>query len=83
MAEMRMGILVWLPIRWIVLDLPARLLTSHGSVFKLNIPEEAVCFTINTGSEEEFVGCARGCSITELQGPQAIDLYWDASAILK
>src|SRR5215831_3863669 len=57
----------------LLFDLLARLLTGHGSVFRLNIPEEAVCFTIDAGSEEEFVGCARGCIIPELQGPQAIN----------
>ena len=71
------------PIRWLVLDLLARLLTSYGSVIRLNIPEEAVCFPIDTGSEEEFVGWARGCIIAELQGPQAIDLYWSTCAFLK
>jgi hypothetical protein len=71
------------PFRIFVSSCPGRLFASHGLVFTLNLAEEAVCFTINTGSEEEFVGCARSCSITELQGPQAIDLYWDASAIFK
>src|SRR5438105_1533932 len=32
-----------------------------------------MCFIIDTSSEEEFVGCTRSCSITELQGPQAIN----------
>ncbi len=64
-------------------DLLARLLTGHASAFRLNIPEEAVCFTIDPSSEEEIVGCARGCVIPKLQGPQAIDLYGNACAILK
>ena len=51
--------------------------------YTLNLTEETMCFIIDTCSEEEFVGCTRSCSITELQGPQAIDLYWDTSAIFK
>jgi hypothetical protein len=41
--------------------------------FTLDVTKETVCFTIDTSSEEEFVSCTRSCSITELQGPQAID----------
>ena len=62
---------------------PGRSLASPSLTFKLNVAEETVGFSINTGGEEKFVGCARGIAITELQGPQAIDLYWDAHAILK
>src|SRR6266702_8112042 len=49
------------------------LFASQSLVFTLNLAEETMCFTINTSSEEECIGGTCGCSITELQGPQAID----------
>ncbi len=83
MAEMRMGILVWLPIRRLVLDLPARLLTSHGLIFALNLAEEAVHFITDAGGEEELVGFACGETIAELQGPQVIDLDCNTPGIFE
>lgn len=62
-----------MPFRIFVWGYPGRLFATQSLAFTLNIAEEAVCFTIYTGSEEEFVGWARDCIITELQGPQAID----------
>src|SRR6266478_4170753 len=66
-----------------LLDHSGRLLTSHSLIFALNLAEKAVHFITDTGSEEEFIGFARGETIAELQGPQVIDLNCNTPAIFE
>src|SRR5215469_670508 len=48
---------------------------------RYNLPKEAMCFTINTGSEEEFVVSTCIRIVTELQGPQTINRNWSVCLV--